>query len=383
MSTLRPQPFRIAVSQDTLDDLRYRLQHARRPYSPEGAGWSRGTDAEFMARFRTHWLESYDWRKHEAALNAFPQFVADVNGTKVHFLHVRGKGPNPTPLLLVHAYPDSFFRFVKAIGPLTDPAAYGGDPSLSFDVIIPSLPGFGFSDPTPMSVDATADLFAALMKGLGYTKYVAGGGDGPIPMAMSQRHGSEVAGIYTVDVGYPDGSTDFASLSPEEMEFAQWIQSWWMRDGAFNMIQSTKPQSLAFALNDSPLGLAAWLMILFASNAEDKVEERFGFDDLITNAMIYWVSGSIGTAMASYLESARAVWGNPSAPKPEKSPVPAAFARMPLDAPAPRAWAERKVNVVQFTEMEKGGHHSSWEVPEAFAQDLRSFLQKLNARRSS
>ncbi len=259
MTNLSPKPFRIDVPQDTLDDLRYRLQHARLPHAPEGAGWSRGTDDAFMQRLRSHWLDKYEWRKHEAALNAFPQFVADVNGTKVHFLHVRGKGPNPTPLLLIHAYPDSFFRFVKALGPLTDPAAHGGDPSLSFDVIIPSLPGFGFSDPTPMSVDATADLFAALMKGLGYTRYLAGGGDGPIPIAMSQRHAAELAGIYSVDVGYPDGSTDFASLGPEEGEFAQWIQSWWMRDGAFNMIQSTKPQSLAYALNDSPLGLAAWL----------------------------------------------------------------------------------------------------------------------------
>src|SRR5262249_8932383 len=163
-------------------------------------------------------------------------------------------------------------------------------PSLSFDVIIPSLPGFGFSDHTPMSVDATADVLAALMKGLGYSRYLAGGGDGPIPMAMSQRHAGAVAGIYSVDVGYPDGATDFASLTPEEREFAQWIQAWWMREGAFNMVQSTKPQSLAYALNDSPLGLAAWLMILFASGAEDRVEERFALDELLTNATIYWAT---------------------------------------------------------------------------------------------
>ncbi|UJR86552.1 epoxide hydrolase family protein [Sandaracinus amylolyticus] len=371
-------PFRIDVSQTVLDDLRDRLARTRFPESPEG--WSAGTDSAFMKRLTKHWLEAYDWRRHESALNAHPQFVADVNGTPIHFVHVRGRGPNPTPLLLIHAFPDSFHRFVGAIGPLTDPAAHGGDPALSFDVIIPSLPGFGFSGHTAMSVDATADTLAALMKGLGYERYLAGGGDGPIPMAMSHRHAESVAGIYCVDVGYPDGNTDFASLGPEEREFAQWIHAWWMREGAFNMIQSTKPSSLAFALNDSPVGLAAWLMILFASGAEDRVEERFTLDSLITNAMIYWVSGTIGSAMRSYLESARAMYASPAAPPRGRSDVPAAVARMPLDAPLPRAWAERRVNLVQFTEMARGGHHSSWEVPDLFAKDLRDFLVTLRRR---
>lgn len=160
---------------------------------------------------------------------------------------------------------------------------------------------------------------AALTEGLGYRRYVAGGADGPIPIAMSQRYADRVMGIYVVDVGYPDGTTDFSTLSPPELEFARWIQEWWMREGAFNMIQSTKPQSLAFALNDSPIGLAAWLMILFASGAPEKVEERFTLDELITNAMIYWVSGSIGSAMHSYLETARALYGNPGATKPPRS----------------------------------------------------------------
>ena len=374
---MKTTPFRIDVSQETLDDLRARLVRARKPGAPDGAGWSMGADAAFMNRLASHWIDGYDIRQHEADLNALPQFISDVNGTNIHYVHVRGRGPNPTPLLLIHAFPDSFHRFVKAIGPLTDPAAHGGDPSLSFDVIIPSLPGFGFSDHKPMSVDATADVLAALMEGLGYQGYLAGGGDGPIPIAMSQRHADVVRGIYSVDVGYPDGTTDFASLTPEEREFAQWIQSWWMREGAFNMIQSTKPQTLAYALNDSPLGLAAWLMILFSSGNEQRVEERFTLDELITNAMIYWVTGSIGSAMQSYLENARAMYGNPSAPKPGRSDVPAAVARMPLDAPLPRAWAERRVNLVQYTEMERGGHHSSWEVPDLFAADLRNFLSKL------
>jgi pimeloyl-ACP methyl ester carboxylesterase len=378
---MKTTPFRIEIGQDTLDDLRARVRRTRFPDAPEGAGWTMGADLAFMKRLAARWVDGYDFRKHEAALNAFPQFTADVNGTKIHFLHAKGKGPNPTPLLLIHAFPDSFCRFVKAIGPLTDPAAHGGDASLSFDVVIPSLPGYGFSDRTPMSTDATADVLAALMKGLDYERYVAGGGDGPVPMAMSRRHAAALAGIYCVDVGYPDGSTDFAALTPEEREFAQWIQAWWMREGAFNMIQSTKPQSLAFALNDSPVGLAAWLMILLSSGAEDRVEERFTLDELLTNATLCWVTGSIGSAMRSYLESARAMYGNPTAAKPGKSDVPAAVAHMPLDGPLPRAWAEHRVNLVQFTEMARGGHHSSWEVPDLFAADLRAFAARLRGGR--
>ena len=378
---MKSTPFKINVSQEILDDLRARVRRTRLPVAPAGAGWSMGADAAFMKRLADHWSEAYDFRKHEAALNAFPQFIADVDGTKVHYLHVRGRGPNPTPLLLIHAFPDSFYRFVKAIPALVDPAAHGADPALSFDVIVPSLPGFGFSDPTSLSTAGTADLLAALMKGLGYQGYLAGGGDGPVPMAMSQRHADAVAGIYCVDVGYPDGSTDFASLRPEDRAFAGWVLSRRQREGGFHMIQSTKPQSLAFALNDSPVGLAAWLMILFSSGAEDQVEQRFTLDELITNATLYWVTGTIGSAMGSYLETARAAYGDPSAAKPARSPVPAAVARMPLDAPLPRAWAERRVNLVQFTEMARGGHHSSWEVPEDFATDLRAFLTKIQPRR--
>jgi pimeloyl-ACP methyl ester carboxylesterase len=375
------QPFSIQVPQSELDNLHARVRATRFPDAPEGAGWSMGADSAFMKRLAARWVEEYDFRKQEAALNELPQFIAEVAGTKIHFIHVKGKGPKPTPLLLIHAFPDSFCRFVKAVGPLTDPAAHGGDASLSFDVVIPSLPGFGFSEKKAMNVDATADVLAALMKELGYEGYIAGGGDGPIPMSMSRRHADALAGIYSVDVGYPDGDTDFTALTPEEREFAQWIQAWWMREGAFNMIQSTKPQSLAFALNDSPVGLAAWLMLLFSSGSEDSVEQRFTLDELLTNATLYWVTGSIGSAMQSYLENARARFGNPGAPKPAKSSVPAAVARMPLDGPLPKAWAERHVNLIQFTEMPLGGHHSSWEVPDLFAADVRAFAAKLQSRK--
>jgi pimeloyl-ACP methyl ester carboxylesterase len=377
---MKTRPFRIDIADATLSDLRERIARTRFPETPPGAGWGMGTDASFMRRLADHWLHRYDWRSHEAALNAHPQFLADVDGTELHFVHVRGKGPHPTPLLLIHAWPDSFYRFHKVISLLTDPAAHGADPALSFDLVIPSLPGAGFSSRTALSTDATADKLHALMQGLGYSRYLAGGADGPAPMALSQRHPESVTGIYSVDVGYPDGSVDFSSLTPPELEFASFIQGWWMREGAFNMVQSTKPQSLAFALNDSPVGLCAWMMNLFASGAPEQVETRFTLDELLTNFMIYWVTETIGSSMCNYLENARAMYGSPQAKKPGKSAVPAAVAHMPIDAPLPREWAARRVNLVHFTEMAAGGHFSSWEVPELFAADLRSFLSTLRGR---
>jgi pimeloyl-ACP methyl ester carboxylesterase len=365
---MKTTPFRIEIASSVLDDLAVRLSRTRFPDEPEGAGWGAGTNLSFMRELTRHWQERYDWRAQERALNVYPQFRADVDGLDVHFLHVRGKHASCTPLLLIHAFPDSFYRFVKALPFLSE----------HFHVVIPSLPGFGFSSHTAQDVDGYAQTLAALMAGLGYERYVAGGGDGPIPIAMSQLYPERLQGIYVVDVGYPTGAEDIATLSPPEQEFAGWIQGWWMREGAFNMIQSTKPQSLAFALNDSPVGLAAWLMILFASGTED-VLSRFSMDELITNAMIYWATESIGSAMRMYLETARSSYRQPPPPQRPRSPVPAAFARMPLDAPAPREWAARQVNLVQFSELERGGHHSSWEVPELFASDLIAFLAKLPA----
>jgi pimeloyl-ACP methyl ester carboxylesterase len=374
---MKTTPFRIDVSQEALDDLRERIRRTRWAEEPDGAGWTMGADASFMHRLADRWLKGYDWRAQEAAINAYPQFTANVDGMDLHFVHARGKGPDPTPVLLLHSYPDSFCRFLPVVDMLTDPAAHGGDAADSFDVVVPSLPGFGFSSHEPLTVPAGADKLAQLMAGLGYDRYLAGGGDGPLPMAMSQRHPDAVSGIYVVDVGYPDASTDASTLSAPEVEFATWIQGWWMREGAFNMIQSTKPQSLAFGLHDSPVGLAAWLMILFTSGGAEGLEERFGLDSLITNAMIYWASGSIGSAMRNYFVNAQAQYAPDAGPPPDRSDVPAAFARMPQDAPVPREWAERKVNVVQFTEMAKGGHWSSWEVPELFTEDLRAFARTL------
>jgi pimeloyl-ACP methyl ester carboxylesterase len=374
-------PFTIQIPQVALDDLAQRLSRVRLPDAPADAGWSLGTDLGFMRRLVEYWRTKYDFRKQEAQLNTLPHFRTNVNGVGLHFIHARGKGPNPTPLLLLHGWPDSFYRYHKVIERLTDPGKFGGAPEQSFDVVVPSLPGFGFSDRTAMDTGASADLMLELMQSLGYERFAAAGGDlgSTIAIALSQKNPEALLGIHVSDVGYPDGSTDFASLSPPELEFANFVQGWWMREGAFNMVQSTKPQSLAFALNDSPVGLAAWMLSMMASGSAEKLEQRLPLDELITNIMLYWLTETAASSMRVYAENARAMYANPSVAKPARSEVKAAVIHMPYDAPLPREWAERKVNLVRFTEMPRGGHFAAWEEPVAYAQDLQAFSKTLTA----
>jgi pimeloyl-ACP methyl ester carboxylesterase len=371
---MQTTPFTIRVPQTTLDDLRERLARTRLPDAPEDAGWSMGTDLGFMKKLVEHWTSRYDFRKHEAALNELPQFTAEVESVKLHFVHARGKGPKPAPLLLLHGWPDSFYRYHKVVDRLADPEKHGGAASEAFDVVVPSLPGFGFSERRAMDAASMAKLVLALMKGLGYSRFFVAGGDlgATVAMELARIAPDALAGMHLGDVGYPDGNTDFATLSPPELEFAQFIQGWWMREGAFNMVQATKPQSLAFALHDSPAGLAAWILSVMASNASDKTEERFTLDEILTNITLYWVTETIGSSMRVYLENARSMYSEPPVKRP-KSAVETAVIHMPLDAPLPREWAERNVNLVRFTEMPRGGHFAPWEIPEEYAADLRAF----------
>lgn len=368
------KPFKITIDESVLTDLGERLARTRWPDEALDGGWEFGADLAFMKRLVWYWQTRYDWRAHEKQLNEQAQYIAEVDGRSIHFVHVRGKGRRVTPLLLVHGWPDSFYRFHKVVPLLTDPAAHGLDATEAFDVVVPSIPGFGFSRGPALPTHVVADRFAALMKGLDYERFLAAGGDAGsiIVMSLSRRHADRVQGIHVTDVGYPDGSTDFSALSPPEMEFAGAIQNWWMREGAFNMVQATKPQSVAFGLTDSPVGMAAWMMSMMSSGAADKLDQRFTLDELLTNFTLYWVTGTIGSSMRFYLENARAEGGTRV-----RSTVPAAVAHMPWDAPLPRAWAERHVNVQQFTEMPRGGHFSAWEAPEAYAQDLQQFVGRL------
>ena len=376
------RPFTIAIPEADLDDLQERLARTRWIDAADDDGWTYGIDLAYMRELVDHWQQRYDWRAHEAALNRFAQFKADVGRVAIHFIHERGKGPNPVPLLLLHGFPDSFYRYHKVIDRLADPAKYGGDPSASFDVIVPSIPGTGFSDRVTMDADASADLFARLMtEVLGYQRFVSAGGDhgAIITQALTRKHPNLLLGIHLTDVGYPDQSTDFSSLSPAEIEMAQWVQQWFMEEGiGVNMIMATKPQTLAFALNDSPIGLAAWLVSYASGGMKGKAEfkSRFGADEVLTNVMIYWVTQTIHTAARAYYANANSAQGGTI----EKSTtVPAAVAHCPYDPPLPREWAARQVNLVHFTEFPRGGHFMAWEEPELYAADLQDFVRTLSA----
>ncbi len=379
-STIRP--FTIAIPQSTLDDLTDRLARTRWTDEVEGSGWDYGISLGYMKELADYWQHTYDWRTHEATLNTFAQFKATVDGVGIHFIHERGKGPNPTPLLLIHGFPDSFYRYHKVIDRLTDPAKYGGDPNNSFDVIVPSIPGTGFSDRITLDDDANADLFAKLMtQVLGYEQFVSAGGDhgAIITQSLAQRHSELLIGIHLTDVGYPDQTTDFSTLSPAEIEMAQWVQKWFMEEGiGVNMIMATKPQTLAYGLNDSPVGLAAWL-IGYASSGQKGKEEfktRFSAEELLTNVMIYWVTETINTAVRAYYANAHVAGGGNLG---KSTSVPVAVAHCPYDPPLPREWAARQVNLVRFTEFPRGGHFMAWEEPELYAEDLLDFMRELRA----
>ena len=370
------QPFKINVPQAVLEDLKDRLLRTRWPDEVKDSGWKYGTNLNYLKNLVDYWQNEYDWQIQEAGLNIFNQFRTEIDGIGIHFIHEFGKGPNPIPIILTHGWPDSFYRFHKVIPLLTNPKDYGNDPKNSFDVIVPSIPGFGFSDRKAMTEDAVADLWVKLMtEKLGYKTFAAAGGDygALITKSLAFNHADKLIGIHLTDVGYPDSSTDFSTLSLAEKEFASFIQQWWMEEGAFNMIQSTKPQSLAYGLNDSPVGLAAWILSFMNSRASIDLEKRFTRDELLTNIMIYWVSETINSSIRSYYKMAHAL---PASNRNQRSKVPAGVAHMPLDAPLPREWAERNVNLKHFTEMPSGGHFSAWEVPELYAKDLQEFFSE-------
>jgi pimeloyl-ACP methyl ester carboxylesterase len=374
------QPFTIAIPQADLDDLRERLARTRWIDEVEGSGWNYGIDLGYLRELADYWQHTYDWRTHEAALNRFAHFKADVDGVGIHFIQERGKGPNPTPLLLIHGFPDSFYRYHKVIDRLTDPAKYGGDPRHSFDVIVPSIPGTGFSDRITRDDDVNADLFAKLMtEVLGYERFVSAGGDhgAIITQSLARRYPELLIGIHLTDVGYPDANTDFSKLSPAEMEMASWVQQWFMEEGiGVNMIMATKPQTLAYGLNDSPVGLAAWIISYSSSGQKGKEEfkTRFSADELLTNVTIYWVTATINSAARAYYANAH-VAGGGNLGKSES--VPAAVAHCPYYPPLPREWAARQVNLVHFTDFPRGGHFMAWEEPELYAKDLQDFIGKL------
>lgn len=367
--------FKINVGQEVLNDLTTRLQNTRWTEEPQGAGWSYGTSADYLKELSDYWQNTYDWRKQEEKLNQFPQFTTEIDGITIHFIHIKGKGNTNKPLLLIHGWPDSFYRFYKLISLLTENEN-------SFDLVIPSIPGFGFSSHHAVNGDVTAGIFNKLMvESLGYKQYFIAGGDmgSVIAKSMANQFPDYVKAIHITDVGYPDGSEDWSQMSEAEQQFGQMIQGWFFSEGAFNMIQSTKPQSLSYGLNDSPIGLAGWILEKFNawSDNNGNIENSFTKDELITNIMIYWVSQTINSSIRTYAENARASYMG-GLRSSQRVSVPTGVSLFPKEAQFPREWAERMVNLVSFTKLEKGGHFAPMEVPYVYAVELKNFFEKFD-----
>lgn len=374
--------FSIQIPEDVLIDLKYRLDHIRWPDQLENVAWERGTEKGYLQSLVSYWSEQYDWRAQEAELNRLPQFRCTVDGVDVHFIHERGRGPNPLPIILTHGWPDSFIRYKKMIPLLADPARYGGDPNDAFDVIVPSIPGFGFSGkPTVGGVNnsTVSELWAKLMtEELGYETFAAAGGDmgSGVTRYLAAIHPELLVGIHVTDIGIIRQlmtAHDEASLSKEELQYKADVQKWIVEEGGYISLQATKPQTLAYGLSDSPVGLAAWIVEKFRSWSDQDCEfdKKFSNDELLTNIMIYWITNTIGPSAHRYFENTH------SLPQLGRIDVPTGVALFPSDVLLPpREWAEKNLNIMRWTHMPRGGHFAAMEEPELLAEDIRAFFRQ-------
>lgn len=387
MLTKRAQPFRIHVEQRVLDDLQMRLQRTRWTSIATQDGWDFGTSPAYLQELVTYWRTSYDWRHHEAKLNALTQFRAQVDGADLHFVHVNGRGPSPMPLLLLHGWPDSFYRFHKVIPTFSDPASSGGDLNDSFDVVVPSLPGFPFTGPVQRATQDqptrhSAELVWRLMTDvLGYERFAVAGGDGGSMLAqiLAIDHPEAIIGIHLTDLGWHVANVEPSSLSKTEQKYLEASQKHFMADSAYAMVQMTRPRSLAAGLNDSPVGLASWIVDRFHawSDSDGDIENSFSKDNLLTNIMLYWVTQTIGSSIFNYYADAQ----SPSLTPVDHVNTPVGLALFPKDIGGipPRSFAERTLNVQRWTEMPRGGHFAALEEPELFARDVIEFFRSLRS----
>ena len=382
------QSFTIAIPQAILDDVGSRLARTHWPDEAENSGWAYGTNLSYLNELVDYWQHSYDWRAQEARLNQLAHFHADIDGSRMHFIHVQGKGPNPTPLLLIHGWPDSFYRFYKIIPMLTDPASFGGNPEDAFDVIVPSLPGFGFSDRPNFSggmksLRSAALLSKLMQEVLGYQRYAVAGGDigSRVTRLLALAHPEQVVGMHLTDIGFPRENAfppEVPNPSPAEGRFLGSVGMWFFQEGAYAALQTTKPQTISYALSDSPVGLAGWIVEKFRawSDCDGEIEQSYTKDELLTNIMVYWVTGTISSSARLYLEDA--FQSAPQLSVGQYIEVPAGVATFPKDLTyPPRELGERFLRVVRWTEMPRGGHFAALEEPELYAKDVQEFVSAL------
>jgi pimeloyl-ACP methyl ester carboxylesterase len=372
-------PYRINVPDEVLRDLKDRLARTRLPDTLEGSGWDYGTDLAYMKELLPYWRDRFDWRAQEKKLNQLDQFTTEIDGVTIHFVHQRSKHPNALPLVLTHGWPGSIFEFTKIIGPLTDPVAHGGRAEDAFHVVAISLPGFGFSGKPSgpgWGPPKIASVIASLMARLGYQRYGLQGGDwgGIISRLVALGDAEHVAGLHLnfCTTGPPQGGDPNAGVPPAELQRMQERQAFMENERGYSNIQGTKPQTLGYALNDSPAGLAAWIVEKFRTwcDCDGNVEKKFSKDDLLTNITIYWATQTATSSARIYYENR--VGGSQQG----RVTVPTACALFPKEITVPpRRWVEARYNLTRWTEMPRGGHFAALEEPALLVDDVRAFFR--------
>ncbi len=375
--------FRIDVPERDLEDLRERLARTRWPTELRDVGWSRGVPVGYLRDLAEYWRTSYDWREHEAALNRLPQFSTMIDGQPIHFLHVRSPEADALPLLVTHGFPGSVAEFLDVIGPLTDPRAQGGDAADAFHLVLPALPGFGFSSPLASAgwtVARAAAAWAELMRRLGYERYGAQGGDLGAMLSPELGHvdPEHVVGIHlnAASVGFiPFGEVDegeLATFSDLEKERLGRIGEFLGDGNGYFQMHATRPQTVAYGLTDSPAGQLAWIVDKFHDWVDGPLDEAVSRDQVLTNVSIYRLTGTAGSAANLYYENMHAApnWGRPP------SPVPTGVAAFATDV-AIRRYGEQGSNLVHWSDFKRGGHFAAMEAPDPFVDDVRGFFRSL------
>jgi microsomal epoxide hydrolase len=374
------QPFRVAVADDVLEDLRRRLRQTRWPDQIPGSGWNYGTDLEYLRELCLYWEAKYDWRAFEAAFNAWPQFTTTVDGQRIHFIHAWSPHQGARPLLLLHGWPSSPLEFLKVLGPLTDPAAYGGDPADAFHVIAPSMPGYGWSGPTTepgWAMARVAAAFTALLDGLGYPRFAVHGGDwgSPIATEIARTVPERLLGLHLTMLVTGGLRPEDGEPTEEEKALMAAQEVYNAAEQAYLVLQATKPQTLAYGLSDSPAGLASWIVekLRTWTDCGGHVESVFSKDEILAWITTYWVTGTAGSSARLYFETARAGQMSPPA---ERVEVPTGIAVFPKELyRTTRRVAEHHYNVVRWAELPRGGHFAAAEQPGLLVEELRQFYR--------
>lgn len=379
------KPFTINIPQADLDDLHNRIAHTRWPHEIPGVGWSRGVSLDYLKALTGYWQTEYSWREQEARLNRYPQFITEIDGQTIHFLHIESPEPDALPLILTHGWPGSFVEFLQVIEPLSDPRRFGKDPADAFHLVIPTIPGFGFSGPTNESGWGTvriAHAWTELMQRLGYERYGAQGGDfgAFIAPELGRVATDKVVGVHVNAATY--GFAPFGEVSEEELNTLSDVEktrvarlNHYMSEGnGYFQIQSTRPQTLGYSLNDSPVGQLAWIVDIFKewTFPTDALPERsIDRDDLLTNVMLYWLTGTGASSSHLYYDSTHSDgWHETAATTPTGVAV---FA----NDIAIRRYAEYGNNILHWSDFDEGGHFAAMEAPDLLVEDVQSFFRKV------